>query len=180
MTERPATTGLGRIADTLDHVTALDRVALPVYDKVHAALGTGTAADVLQGKWLGHPVHPLLTDIPIGAWTSAWLLDLFGGERSQPAADGFVALGVATAVPTILSGWSDWTTLPTPARRTGVVHAVSNAVATGLYARSWLARRGGDRDRGVRLAHVGAAVATVGGFLGGHLAFSADVAEHTD
>lgn len=173
MTDPSEPNGLGRIGERLDHATVLDRIAGPLHDKLDATIGSGPVADVLQGRWLGHPVHPMLTDIPIGAWTSAWLLDLFGGERTRPAADAFVALGVVAALPTVLTGWSDWTKLPAPARRTGVVHAAANAVATSLYVASLRARRAGNRPRGVRLAHAGAAVATVGGFLGGHLAFSA-------
>ncbi|MGI8755590.1 MAG: DUF2231 domain-containing protein [Acidimicrobiales bacterium] len=166
-------TGLGRIGERLDRTEGLDAVAIPVHDAISGPLGTGRLAAVLQGRWLGHPVHPMLTDIPIGCWTSAWLLDVFGTKRSEAAADGFVGLGVLAAVPTVVTGWSDWAKLPATTRRTGVVHAVTNAVATGLYARSWAARRRGDRRRGLLLAHAGATLATAGAYLGGHLTFNA-------
>lgn len=173
MTEITKATGLGKIGERLDDTDALDVVAIPIHEAIRNTIGTGRLAGVLQGRWLGHPVHPMLTDVPIGCWTSAWLLDVFGTQRSEPAADAFVGLGVVAALPTIVTGWSDWTQLPATTRRTGVVHAVSNAVATGLYAASWTARRGGDRRRGVLLAHTGATLATVGAFLGGHLSFGA-------
>ena len=165
--------GLGTIAEALDQARSLDRVADPIHEGLEGVLDDGAVGAVLRGEWLGHPVHPLLTDLPIGCWTSAWLLDLFGGPDQARAAEAFVALGVVTALPTAVAGWADWIRLPPELRRTGVVHAATNSVALSLYVASWRARRKGDRRRGVRLAHAGAAVATVGGFLGGHLAFRA-------
>lgn len=177
---RATSPGLGRLADRLDHAEALDRIAVPVHDALEDRLSSGPLGEVLRGRWLGHPAHPMLTDVPIGCWTSAWLLDVFGDHRSEPAADAFVGLGALAALPTVMTGWADWTQLPAPARRTGVVHAGANAVATALYAGSWFARRSGNRRLGVRLAHTGAAVATVGGFLGGHLAFRAEGTSEPD
>lgn len=156
-----------RIAGT----EGLDRLADPLQRAVQAALPPGPAHDVLRGAWLGHPLHPMLTDLPIGFWTSAWVLDLVGGRRSQPVADALVGLGVLSAVPTIAAGLADWSALGKVDRRTGVVHACCNVVATALYARSWSARRRGRRAAGVALGMAGAAAATAGGYLGGHLVF---------
>ena len=167
--------GLGRIAEAIGERNRLDALADPLHRLIDSRLPAG-AADLLRGRWLGHPFHPLLTDLPIGCWTSAWTLDLLGGERSRPAADLLVGLGVVTAVPAVVTGWADWATLPRRARRVGLVHAASNAVATGVFAASWLARRRGERMRGVILCQVGVAVASFGGFLGGHLSFAADPA----
>lgn len=114
----------------------------------------------------------MLTDVAIGSWTSAWLLDLFGGPPTDRAADAFVGVGVLAAAPTAWTGWADWMRLDAPARRTGVVHATANAVASALYAGSWLARRRGNRRLGVGLGHAGATAATASAFLGGHLAFA--------
>ncbi len=163
--------GLGRVVDRMAQVDALDRVADPLH-KVFRRMPSPVAG-ALRGSWLGHPLHPVLTDLPIGFWTSAWVLDVVGGRRSEPAADALLGLGVLSAIPTVAAGWADWVQLPRAERRVGVVHAVSNAVATALFAASWRARRHGARRRGVRLCHAGAAAATVGGFLGGHLAFPA-------
>lgn len=165
-----APSGFARFGAALDGAEGLDAVA----DPIHGALDRrmpGRVRSILQGEWLGHPLHPMLTDLPIGFWTSAWVLDLVGGERSQPVADAFVAAGVAMAVPAVWAGWADWIELPREKRRAGLVHAGANAAATGLYAASLLARRRGARGLGVGLGHAGAAVATVGGYLGGHLAF---------
>jgi uncharacterized membrane protein len=129
------------------------------------------ARPALAGEWLGHPLHPLLTDLPIGFWTSAWALDLIGGRRSSRAATILVGLGVASALPTVASGLVDWREMDRAKRRVGVVHAVANAAATALYAESFVQRCRGQRARGIATGMVAAGVATLGGYLGGHLAF---------
>lgn len=136
-------------------------------------LPKGRTRDALHGTWLGHPLHPMLTDVPIGAWTSALLLDVTGGERAQRASQVLVGAGVLAAVPTVLSGAEDWLAVGELERpkRVGAVHAVANVTATALYAGSWLARRNGRHGRGKALGLAGAALATAGGYLGGHLAF---------
>jgi nitrite reductase/ring-hydroxylating ferredoxin subunit/uncharacterized membrane protein len=159
------------VGERLEGAAAIDVVATPLHKVVSTVLPPGPAKDALHGVWLGHPLHPLLTDLPIGFWTSAWVLDIVGGRRSRAAADALVGLGVVSALPTIVAGWADWSELHRPERRTGVVHAAANALATALYASSYLARRRGERARGVALGMAGAAAATVGGFLGGHLSF---------
>ena len=94
-------------------------------------LGSGRVKDLLSGTWQGHPLHPVLTDATIGAWTSATLLDLFGGERAAPAAQRLVGLGVLSAGPTALTGWSDWVDVGNRRqRRVGVAHALGNSTAT--------------------------------------------------
>ena len=159
------------LGERLEAASGLDRLADPAHRAVTAALPRGPAKDALHGVWLGHPLHPLLTDLPIGFWTSAFVLDLVGGRRSRPAADAMVGLGVASAIPTALAGLADWSELDEPERRTGIVHAAANATATALYAWSFVARRRGRRGRGVLLGVAGATAATFGGFLGGHLTF---------
>jgi nitrite reductase/ring-hydroxylating ferredoxin subunit/uncharacterized membrane protein len=159
------------LGERLEAARALDAVAGPLTRVVDAALPRGSVKDSLHGVWLGHPLHPLLTDLPIGFWTSAWLLDLVGGTTSAPAAEKLVGFGVVAALPTAVSGLADWSELNKPEQRTGVVHAAANLTATALYAASYVARRRGRRRRGIALGMVGAAAATAGGFLGGHLSF---------
>lgn len=159
------------LGDRIEAAAAVDRLARPLHRVVSTVLPNGEVKDALRGVWLGHPVHPLLTDVAIGFWTSSWVLDLVGGRRARPTADLFVALGVVAALPTAASGWADWSELDQPAQRTGAVHALANATATALYGASFVARRRGRRGRGVALGMAGAAAATVGGFLGGHLVF---------
>ncbi|HEV2891498.1 MAG TPA: Rieske 2Fe-2S domain-containing protein [Frankiaceae bacterium] len=136
-------------------------------------LPKGRARDALHGTWLGHPLHPVLTDVPIGAWWSALLLDVLGGDRTAVAARRLVGAGVLAAVPTAVTGATDWTSLGTleRPRRVGAVHAVANGTATVLYTASWLARRKGDHAKGRALGFAGAAFLNAGGYLGGHLAY---------
>jgi hemerythrin superfamily protein/uncharacterized membrane protein len=123
----------------------------------------------LRGDWFGHALHPLLTDFPLGAWSSASLLDLFGGRRSRPAATGLVAFGLAMTVPTAATGVAEWKAVGPASRRVGLVHAAANGTATWLYALSLVARLRGKHRRGVVFGLAGGAVATLGGYLGGHL-----------
>jgi uncharacterized membrane protein len=159
----------------LEHADVLDEV-------VHAGqhLSDRFSPEVrsaLAGDWLGHPLHPLLTDLPIGFWTTSWVLDILGGRRASRAATAFVGLGVLTAAPTVASGLVEWRT-QTPGRaRVAAVHLVANAAATATYTASFFARMRGRRGKGVALGMVAAGLATVGGYLGGHLAFGEDSTE---
>ena len=80
--------------------------------------------DLLSGTWLGHPLHPVLTDVVLGAWTSSFLLDLIPGRSTRTASDRLVDVGILAAVPTALAGLSDWADVWGRARRVGLVHAV--------------------------------------------------------
>ena len=160
---------LTRAVERLSADERLDQVADPAADTIRGALDRQPAKDFLSGTWLGHPLHPLLTDLPIGFWTSAFTLDLVGGRRTRRAATQLVAWGVVSAVPTALSGAADWGDTTGPARRIGLVHAAANSTALVCYAASWWARVRGRHGRGVALGLAGATAATVGGYLGGHL-----------
>src|SRR3954468_9623615 len=123
------------LAERLGRTEALDQPAQRVAGVIRKVLKPGRVKDLLSGTWLGHPLHPLLTDIPIGTWTSAVILDLVGGRDAQRAADLLIGAGVAAALPTAASGYSDWgdTVLGNPsARRIGLVHAASNISALVL------------------------------------------------
>src|SRR6478735_447401 len=159
------------VVDRIEHTTALDRFATPLASAVSDLFGRSGLKDVLSGSWFGHPLHPLLTDLPIGSWTSAMVLDFVGGRRAEPAADALVAVGIATAVPTAVTGLSDWSDLGDADRRIGLVHATANSIAVACYVASLVARRRGRRPAGVILGVAGATAATAGGFLGGHLVY---------
>ncbi len=139
--------------------------------------------DLLSGTPLGHALHPVLSDVPIGTWTSALLLDVVGGEDSEDAADLLVLTGLLAAGPTALSGWSDWadsTAGNKPVSRVGLVHALSNATAISLFGASLVARRGGSRGLGKLLGLAGAGALSLGGYLGGHLSYVKGVGvDHT-
>jgi nitrite reductase/ring-hydroxylating ferredoxin subunit/uncharacterized membrane protein len=135
-----------------------------------SGLGPGRIKDLLSGTWLGHPLHPMLTDLPIGFWTCSLALDVLAGDRGREASRTLVGLGVVAAVPTAVSGWSDWVDTEGEERRVGVAHAVGNLAATALYATSWLMRRRGGRA-GLALALAGGGVASATAYLGGHLVY---------
>ena len=165
-----------KIAEPIERLEALDAVLEPLQKAVQTVVPQQSQLkDVLSGTWLGEPLHPPLTDVVIGTWTSALLLDLLGGEQAQKAADGLVAAGVLAAVPTLTAGLSDWAELSGGSRRVGGVHALGNTTALVLHALSWVARRRGNRARGVALSMLGYAVATFSAYLGGHLSFSRGV-----
>ena len=155
--------------------------AVGVFERITAMIPKqGPVRDVLRGTWLDHPVHPMLTDLPIGFWTSAWVLDIVGGEKDRDAARRLIGAGVLCAVPAALTGAADWSDTEGASRRVGVVHAVVNSSALALYTASWIARARGRNGRGVALSWAGATFATVGGFLGGHLVAALGVGvDHT-
>lgn len=100
--------GLHASAERLGRIDALDRLAAPGAKAVKRLVGQGRLKNLLSGSWLGHPLHPLLTDIPIGSFTSATVLDLLAGQRGEHAADVLVALGLISALPTAAAGAADW------------------------------------------------------------------------
>src|SRR3954471_7202736 len=134
--------------------------------------------DVLSGTWLGHALHPLLTDVVIGSFLSTTLLDVFGGDEDGRAGGRRIAIGATAYGPTALTGVNDWAdTEPVDdgIRRTGLIHAASNTTALGLYIASLGARRRGRRGRARVLSVSGATVLMFGGLLGGHLSFTKGV-----
>jgi len=153
----------------LEATPALDGLSRLLAPAAKALLSSPRRADLLHGMPVGHAVHPPLTDVPIGAWTCASLLDLAGGERARPAAQGLLALGLVAAVPTVVTGLAEWGETRGAEQRVGSVHAAANTVALGLYGWSLVARRRGSHTRGALLALCGGAAASVGGYLGGHL-----------
>lgn len=140
-------------------------------DDVAEAIPPGARKFLGGDDWLGHPLHPALTDLPIGFWTSSWVLDIFGGRRSRRLATALVGLGVVSAAPTVAAGVVEWSKLGEEKRETGVLHMVANVVATFLYTCSFLARLRGRRGKGIALGMLAATAATVGGYLGGQLAY---------
>src|SRR5947199_805106 len=102
------TMGLHAAVEKLGRIEALDALAGPVAKTVKQLVGPGPVKDLLSGTWLGHSLHPPLTDVPIGLLTSATALDLLAPSRAQDAADTLVALGLLTALPTAAAGWADW------------------------------------------------------------------------
>lgn len=170
-----------QFVEAIQDQPVLDRAARPIQRRTRGIFrktsGNGRLVkDLLSGTWLGHPLHPILKDVPIGGWTMAAIfdfMDAFGADASlQRAADISVAAGLAGALGSAVTGLSDWTDTNGRARRIGAMHALLNVCATACYAASLASRISGRRASGVRLAHCGYGVMMLGAYLGGHLVFA--------
>jgi nitrite reductase/ring-hydroxylating ferredoxin subunit len=163
------------LVERLESAEALDPAGEKVAKTVRDLIGPGVVKDALAGTWLGHALHPVLTDVPIGTWTSALVLDWLGGDDGEAGADRLIAVGLAASVPTFWSGWVDWadSTAGNPAvKRVGIVHALANGGGAALMAASLAARGRGARGRGKLLALAAGGFMGAGAFLGGHLSFA--------
>jgi nitrite reductase/ring-hydroxylating ferredoxin subunit/uncharacterized membrane protein len=159
---------------------ALDAPAKAVAEQVRKIIRPGPVKDALSGSWLGHALHPLLTDVTIGTFTSAVMLDWLGGESARPAARRLIGIGLLSTPTTVASGYSDWADTEMSddrVRRIGIVHAAANATGATLFAASWARRRNGG---GRLLALAGSGVMSAAAYLGGHLSFAEGVGvDHT-
>ena len=157
------------LAERLSRATALDGASSLLTKAVRKSLRRTGSADLLHGVPLGQPAHPPLTQVPIGCWTSAVLLDLLPG--TSRASGALIAAGLAGTVPAAAAGLADWSALHREQQRVGLVHAASGATAAALFSASLLARAAGRQRSGKLLSLGGLTVAGAGGYLGGHLAF---------
>jgi nitrite reductase/ring-hydroxylating ferredoxin subunit len=155
-----------RVSDRLERAEGLDRVVEPVQQVVRK-LPPGKVRDALHGVWLGHPVHPVLVQVPVGAWMSAAFLDALG----QDGARQLIGLGLLASVPAAVAGSADWAEQHEQQMRTGVVHAAANTAAITLYTGSLVARGRGRAGLGKALGYAGLAAVAVGGLLGGDISY---------
>jgi nitrite reductase/ring-hydroxylating ferredoxin subunit/uncharacterized membrane protein len=165
-----------RLADPIEQAEALDAPGKTIGKAVRDVLSPGAVKDALSGRWLGHAVHPPLTDVVIGSFLGTTFLDVL--SPGNEAAGRLTAIGIAAAVPTAVTGATDWadTEVADPAiRRVGLVHASANVTALALYATSLAARRNGARKRATALGLLGATVLTFSGYLGGHMSYTRGV-----
>jgi nitrite reductase/ring-hydroxylating ferredoxin subunit/uncharacterized membrane protein len=160
-----------RLVERIERATVLDAAAEPVAKVVSMALRSKQIRDLASGTPTGHPAHPPLVAVPIGSFVMAGALDLSGPQHA-PAARRLIALGLLSALPTALTGASDWSYSSGAERRVGFVHAGVNALALSCYTGSWLARRRNRQLTGMLLAAGGATLLSLGGFLGGHLVYA--------
>jgi nitrite reductase/ring-hydroxylating ferredoxin subunit/uncharacterized membrane protein len=167
-----------QVFEQLGALDQLDDPAKAIAKNVRDVIPKGAVKDALSGTWLGHAVHPLLTDLPIGTWTSAILLDWLGGKSARGAADRLIELGIVSALPAALTGMSDWADSEPASdsvRRVGIVHAASNIAALTLFGASLVARKRGSRASGKLFGLAGATALSAGGYLGGHLSYAEGV-----
>src|SRR4051812_10233461 len=101
-------TPLDPVITSVEGASALDPPAKEIGKAVRGALSPGVVKDALSGTWIGHAVHPLLTDVVIGSFVSATLLDLLGGDASGKASERLIAIGIAAYGPTAAAGINDW------------------------------------------------------------------------
>ncbi len=158
----------------------LDSIADPLTTAVHSAFERAgdagrVAKNALHGTWLGHPLHPVLTDVPVGAWTTALVLDVAEGVTGDAgygrAATVAIGFGLAGALGSAISGLTDWSETYGDAKRIGLAHGLINLAATTLYAASFAFRQNGDKTAGQSCSLAGLVAATVGAYLGGGLVY---------
>jgi nitrite reductase/ring-hydroxylating ferredoxin subunit/uncharacterized membrane protein len=143
-------------------------------------------ANLLHGPWLGHPVHPVLTDLPVGAWSTTLALDAAsvlcpGAQGPRAAARTAVGLGVVGGLGAAVTGLADWQYTDGEERRVGLVHGLANLTAIGLCARSWQLRRSGRHGRARLFSTAGYAIAMSSAYLGGVLVYRHRVGvDHAD
>ncbi len=165
-----------QLVDRALQIPGLDTAANRVAGLVNGAYAaTGQVGrplkDALNGTWLGHALHPALTDVPIGAWTAALAMDVIGERSGARVAVGVGLLGALAAAVTGLTDWSDTYGKP---RRLGVVHAALNASATVLYAASWLAR-GKAGGAGFVLSTIGYGIVSLSALYGGTMSLDLQI-----
>ncbi len=153
--------------DDLGNVRIFDGPARAL-DALAAALPAGKVRAALAGQPLGHSAHPMLVQIPIGAWVSAGWLDCL--PRTENSAAVLTGIGIVSAIPAIAAGLVDYAELSDRQRRIAVVHASANTLALVCQAVSLKDRMTGRLRRGQWIGFAGTLTLAVGGLLGGHLA----------
>ena len=159
---------LVRATQRLEQSTSLDGLRR-VYAALSGPVDRWSGSDLLRSGLIGHALHPLLTDLPLGCWTAASALDLRGRPQDRGASRWLVGAGLAAVGPTALTGLAEWARTGREAQRVGALHGALNVAATTLYLASYVARTRRRHTLGVVTALAGAAVVSASGYLGGHL-----------
>jgi uncharacterized membrane protein len=135
--------------------------------------------DVLRGKWLGHPLHAALIDVPLGAWTTAVLLDAVesstGREELRPGADAAIGIGLVGAIGAAVTGLTDYQHVQGSARRVGIVHGILNVVTLSCFTASYISRKRHSRTLGKFWGAAGFAIGMFAATLGGELVYNLKV-----
>ncbi|WP_285733196.1 Rieske 2Fe-2S domain-containing protein [Nocardiopsis sp. ATB16-24] len=160
---------LGEDIRTIEREERLDP-AVSRLKRLAERIPKGTVRDVLHGVQLGHPLHPILVQMPIGTWMAAVLLDMLPGDHRR-SAHTLVNVGLLAALPAAVSGLADWSQQHERQQRVGVVHAATNGVGSVLFGASSVARARGRQGWGKFLALAGMGVVGLSGSLGGHIAY---------
>lgn len=161
---------IGRALGSVESFRQIDRIGEPVQRWLRRRLPDNRIVNLVRGSWIGHPMHPLLVQAPIGAWLSSAILDAVPGQHT--AARRLVLAGIISAVPAAIVGVVDVRDLGVRQRRVAGVHAASNSTALTCYVTSYLLRRNGRIDIAKGWSTAGLIAVSVGGMLGGHLAYA--------
>jgi nitrite reductase/ring-hydroxylating ferredoxin subunit/uncharacterized membrane protein len=162
----------------------LDDVSTPVQNWVSKYFGQPgeinyKLKDILVGVWFGHPVHPVLVNIPIGAWTSSLVLDLSWlsdeDEGMARSSDLLLWLGLVGAVGSAATGIANWVDTDGQEKRAGILHALLNSGATALNLSSGFLRLGGQRRSAITLSTFAYMLAAYSAYIGGELSYSTGV-----
>lgn len=173
-----------KIEHAIDRIPGLSETSTKVADAIHnAVLGSNDrvrkAVDILHGTWLGHPLHPVLTDIPIGAWTIAMMCDLVaaqrGSDEAAKMADALIAIGVVAAVPTAFAGIADYSAIDRSTVAPAGLHGLLNSAGLVLNIVSIRDRAAGNRGRGVLLSTVAFGLLNASAWIGGELVYDKKV-----
>ena len=175
--------------DLIEKQQWLDTIGDAVQPAVLNAFKAGGTAgqkikNFLHGTWLGHPLHPVITDVPIGAWTAAAVMDcceLSGSKEYKKGADAAVAIGLVGAVGSAVTGLTDWTGTSQKKRKIGSMHAILNIAATALYTTSLVMRKNKEsRGAAIALSMAGYGLVSISAYLGGQLVYGEQVGvDHT-
>jgi len=174
-----------KIVRSIEDQCGLDRAIDPMQDALDRAFDRAPALhDALHGTWLGHPLHAALTDIPVGAFTATFALDMFesfGGEkRLRRSADITLMVGLVGAMGAAVAGLVDWTHTDGGAKRIGFIHGITNAVIGGLYGASLFARKQKNRKLGITLSSMGYCLLLFSSWLGGEMTYRHGVGVRRD
>ena len=135
--------------------------------------------NALHGVWLGHPLHPVLTDIPLGAWSVVFVLDVIeaatGTRKFQAGADAALNIGIAGALGAAVTGLTDWKDIDGEARRVGLAHGLLNSAALSLFVTSAVQRAMGKRGAARITSRLAFAIAVCSAWLGGHLVYASQI-----
>ena len=169
-----------------DWLEQVSEAVTPLIKKAFESAGEAgqQAKNFLNGVWLGHPLHPVLTDLPLGAWTVALALDTTeaatGHREWGYGADGAVTVGLVGAVGAAITGMTDWSDTYGRAKRVGLVHGLLNLSAAAMYLTSLMQRRKGSREAARGSALAGYSIALTAAYLGGNLVYEEQIGvDHT-
>jgi len=169
-----AQTLMQRMVEALPFLDKISDAVQPGVQKAVDAGGTKTR-NALDGVWLEAPLHPVMTDVPIGSWTAALVfdgLDLATDSKAvRHAADASLVFGTVGAIGAAVTGLSDWRYLSGGSRRMGIAHGLLNTIGLVLSVVSLIQRAAGRRNAGRLTFLTGYSISGMAAHLGGELSY---------